>query len=152
MSEMASPQPGPLERIAEGIRAVAGASRSAVVLGEDDGAAIHFVGAAGADAARLIGARGPAEGSGLCGNVLAGRCSILSERTVGDPRIHQGHATEMGITTAVGVPVFHDGAAFAVLMAMNRADGEPFTPAHEADLERYAAEIAQELWDATAAD
>ena len=137
-----------VDRVAEEIRSVTGAARSAVVFGEDGNEAIHFVAAAGAGSERLIGARGPAEGSGLCGNVLAGSCSILSVNTIGDPRIHQGHAVEGGITTAIGVPVLHDGRAFAVLMALNRADGGRFTEAQEADLARYAETVADELWGA----
>jgi GAF domain-containing protein len=132
-------------RVAEEIRSVTGAERSAVVFGEDSNAAIHFVAAAGAGSERLVGARGPAEGSGLCGNVLAGSCSILSVDTIGDPRIHQGHAKEGGITTAIGVPVLHGGRAFAVLMALNRADGGRFTEQQEADLGRYAESVADEL-------
>jgi GAF domain-containing protein len=135
-----------VDRVAEQIRTVTGAERSAVVFGEDANEAIHFVAAAGAGSERLIGARGPAEGSGLCGNVLAGSCSILSVNTIGDPRIHQGHAVEGGIATAIGVPVFHDGRAFAVLMALNRADGGRFTEMQESDLCRYAETIADELW------
>lgn len=138
-----------LERVAEGIRAATGAARSAVVVGEDGNAAIHFVAAAGPDTARLVGARGPAEGSGLCGNVLEGSCPILAAEAVGDPRVHQGHAAEMGITTALGVPVFHDGHAFAVLMALNRVDGSRFAEADEGALTRYAGEIADELWTAS---
>jgi GAF domain-containing protein len=66
--------------------------------------------------------------------------------TIGDPRIHQKHATEGGITTAIGVPVLHDGRAFAVLMALNRADGGQFTETQEAELARYAQTVADELW------
>jgi GAF domain-containing protein len=137
---------GTVDRVAEEIRSVTGAERSAVVFGEDGNAAIHFVAAAGSGSERLIGARGPTEGSGLCGNVLMGSCSILSVNTIGDPRIHQEHATAGGITTAIGVPVFHDGRAFAVLMALNRADGGQFTETEEADLARYAETVADELW------
>jgi GAF domain-containing protein len=136
------------DEVAEGIRAVTGAERSAVVLGEDENEAIHFVAATGPFAERLAGARGPAEGSGLCGNVLAGSCSILSRRTLGDERVHQGHAVEMAISTALGVPVLHDGEPFAVLMALNRRDGGSFDEADEAALEAYAAEVADALWEA----
>jgi len=137
-----------VDTVADGIRSVTGAQRSAVVFGEDGNEAIHFVAAAGAGAERLVGARGPAEGSGLCGNVLEGSCSILSANTIGDPRIHQGHAREGGITTAIGVPVFHDGHVFAVLMALNRADGGSFSDDEEAALGRYATEVADALWTA----
>jgi GAF domain-containing protein len=140
-----------VDRVAEEIRSVTGAERSAVVFGEDGNAAIHFVAASGAGSERLVGARGPTEGSGLCGNVLTGSCSILSVNTIGDPRIHQGHATEGGIVTAIGVPVLHDGQPFAVLMALNRADGGRFTDAQEAELSRYAETVADELWDVSPA-
>lgn len=139
-----------LDRVADRICAVTGAQRSAVVFGEHDNQQIHFVSAAGEFAERLRGARGPAEGSGLCGNVLAGNCSILSRDSRGDPRIHQGHATEMGIRTALAVPVHHAGQPFAVLMALNREDGGPFSAADEAALEQYAREVADDLWPAAA--
>jgi GAF domain-containing protein len=135
-----------LERVAETIRSVTGAERSAVVFGEQENTAIHFVAAAGPFADRLLGARGPAEGSGLCGNVLEGSCSILSRHTIGDLRVRQDHATEMGITTALGVPVVHDGRPFAVLMALNRADGGSFGEDDEAALNAYAGEVAGTLW------
>jgi GAF domain-containing protein len=137
-----------LEHVAEKVREVTGAERSAVVFGEDANSAIHFVAATGPFAERIRGARGPAEGSGLCGNVLDGGCSILSKQTLGDERVHQGHAVEMAISTALGVPVFHDDEPFAVLMALNRAGGGSFSEEDEAALNGYACEIADALWDA----
>jgi GAF domain-containing protein len=138
-----------LEQVAEKVRVVTGAERSAVVFGEDANATIHFVAATGPFAERVLGARGPAEGSGLCGNVLDGGCSILSKQTLGDDRIHQDIAAEMAISTALGVPVLHDGEPFAVLMAMNRASGGSFSEEDEAALNAYAGEVAETLWRAT---
>jgi GAF domain-containing protein len=135
-----------LDQVAEKVREVTGAERSAVVFGEDANATIHFVAATGLFAERIRGARGPAEGSGLCGNVLDGGCSILSKQTLGDERIHQGIAVEMAISTALGAPVFHDEEPFAVLMAMNRAGGGSFSEAVEAALNAYATEVADTLW------
>jgi GAF domain-containing protein len=137
----------PLAQVAEKVREVTGAERSAVVFGEDANETIHFVAATGPFAERMRGARGPAEGSGLCGNVLGGGCSILSKQTLGDERIHQGIAAEMAISTALGVPVLHNGKPFAVLMAMNRADGGTFSEKDEAALNAYARDVADELWD-----
>ena len=136
-----------LVQVAEKVREVTGAERSAVVFGEDANSTIHFVAATGPFAARVRGARGPAEGSGLCGNVLGGGCSILSKQTLGDDRIHQGIAVEMGISTALGVPVLHDGEPFAVLMAMNRTAGGSFSDQDEAALNTYAHEVADALWN-----
>src|SRR6478735_6500919 len=137
-----------LEQVAQQVREVTGAERSAVVFGEDANATIHFVAATGPFAERIRGARGPAEGSGLCGNVLDGGCSILSKQTLGDERIHQGIAVEMAILTALGVPVFHDEEPFAVLMALNRAGGGSFSEEDEATLNAYAREVADTLWRA----
>jgi GAF domain-containing protein len=137
-----------LEEVAEKVREVTGAERSAVVFGEHANATIHFVAATGPFAERIRGARGPAEGSGLCGNVLDGGCSILSKQTLGDERIHQGIAVEMAISTALGVPVCHDDEPFAVLMAMNRASGGSFSEEDEAALNAYAGEVAETLWRA----
>lgn len=139
---------GLLDQVAEKVREVTGAERSAVVLGEDANATIHFVAATGPFAERIRGARGPAEGSGLCGNVLDGGCSVLSQKTIGDERIHQGIAVEMAISTALGVPVCHDDEPFAVLMAMNRASGGSFSEEDEAALNAYAGEVAETLWRA----
>ena len=138
-----------LEQVAEKVREVTGAERSAVVFGEDANATIHFVAASGPYAERIRGARGPAEGSGLCGNVLDGGCSILSKQTLGDERIHQGIAVEMAISTALGAPVFYDDEPFAVLMAMNRASGGSFSEKDEAALNAYATEVAETLWRPT---
>jgi GAF domain-containing protein len=139
--------PDPLQEIAETIRSVTGAERSAIVFGEDGNRTIHFVAATGPFADRIRDARGPAEGSGLCGNVLDGSCSILSKSTLGDERVHQGHAVEMGISTALGAPVFRDGEPFAVLMALNRTDGESFGEEDELALNSYASEVADALWE-----
>ncbi len=135
-----------LQQVAEKVREVTGAERSAVVLGEDANATIHFVAATGPFAERLRGARGSAEGSGLCGNVLDGGCSILSKHTIGDDRVHQGIAVEMAISTALGAPVFHDGEPFAVLMALNRAEWGSFSEEDEVALNAYAWEVADALW------
>src|SRR6478609_3921864 len=67
---------GLIEQVAEKVREVTGAERSAVEFGEDANATIHFVAASGPYAERIRGARARAEGSGLCGNVLDGGCSI----------------------------------------------------------------------------
>lgn len=135
-----------VDQVAERIATITGAEHTAVVFGEDDNNAIHFAGAAGGLSQRLRGARGPAEGSGLCGNALTGNCSIRAATAEGDERVDQAHVTEMGIETALGVPVHHDGRPFAVLMALNRRDGGRFEPAHETALEDYSNEIADELW------
>lgn len=147
----AEPGAGParssmVDEVAERIRQVTGAARSAVVFGEHGNNDIHFVAATGEYSERIRGARGPSEGSGLCGNVLEGNCSILSEHTVGDERVRQDHAVQWAITTALGVPVHHDGHPFAVLMALNREDGASFTRADQGALERYAEEVADALW------
>ena len=140
---------GAVERIAEQIRAVAGAERSAVVFGEKTATRRQFTSPPPRQRrGRAPGRRPrpPPRGRGLCGNVLAGGCAILAVDTLGDPRIHQGHAKEGGITTAIGVPVFHEGRAFAVLMALSRADGGRFSAVEEAALAGYAERIADELW------
>jgi len=137
-----------LDQVAEKVREVTGAERSAVVFGEDANATIHFVAATGLFAERIRGARGPAEGSGLCGNVLGGGCSILSKQTLGDDRVHQGIAAEMAISTALAAPVFHGDTPFAVLMAMNRTGGGSFNENDEAALNAYAREVADTLWSA----
>lgn len=131
-----------LQDVADGILAAVGGERSALVLSEDDGRTINFVAAAGPGAEALAGQRGPAAGSGLCGSVLAGSCSVLAPETLGDPRVHQGHAVELSIATALGVPVYHEGDAIAVLMALNKADGSRFDERDEAALTAYAEEVA----------
>lgn len=136
----------PLQEIADGVLVATGAEQSAVVFGEDGNTVVHFVAASGPLAEAVRGARGPAAGSGLCGNVLDGGCSILSKETVGDPRVRQDHATDLGIETAIGAPVFREGRPFAVLMALNRSDGRRFDEDDEAALNRYAAEVAERLW------
>ena len=139
-------------RMADEICSLIGAQRSAVVLGRDGNSSVYFIAAAGEDVDSLLGARGPAEGSGLVGNVLEGGDSILAETAQGDGRVHQGHVDELGIVTALGVPVLHAGQPFAVLMALNRQDGGRFSAADERDLARYASEIEDELWAVAAAE
>lgn len=136
-----------LQKITDEVRAKVGAERAAIVLSEEDGEMIHFVAASGPHTEGMVGARGPAEGSGLCGTVLAGSCSVLSRETAGDDRVHQGHTVEMGIDTALGVPVYRGEEPFAVLMAMNKAPSGKFDEADESALEDYAASVADTLWE-----
>jgi signal transduction protein with GAF and PtsI domain len=135
-----------LQEIADGVLTAVDAERCAVVLSEDDGDTVNFIAASGPGTEEMVGNKGPAEGSGLCGSVLGGSCPVLAVETLGDERIHQGHTVEMGIDTALGVPVYHDGEAFAVLMALNKADRSKFSEADEAKLVDYAATIADDLW------
>jgi GAF domain-containing protein len=141
-----TPEARALEAIAVEIRRRTGARRSAIVFGEEDNSQIRFSAASGPGAERLIGAHGPTEGSGLCGNVLTGGCSILSERTLGDPRVRQDHVRGSDIDTALGVPVRHGGRTFAVLMALGREDSTHYTQTDQRALEHYAAEVAEQLW------
>jgi GAF domain-containing protein len=136
-----------LQDISDGVLAAIGAERAAVVLSEDDGETVHFIAASGPRTEGMAGRRGPAAGSGLCGSVLEGNCPVLAKQAVGDERIHQGHATDLGIDTALGVPVYKDDEPFAVLMAMNKVPAGEFDEADEAALTEYAAAIAGSLWE-----
>lgn len=135
-----------VQDISDGVLAAIGAERAAVVLSEDDGDTVHFIAASGPRTEGMAGRRGPAAGSGLCGSVLEGSCPVLAKQAVGDDRIHQGHAVDLAIDTALGVPVYKDDQAFAVLMAMNKVPAGEFDEADEAALTEYAATIADALW------
>jgi GAF domain-containing protein len=51
-------------------------------------------------------------------------------------------AEQLGIITALAVPVHHNGALVGALMVLNRSDGTEFTPADEQALVDYAQTLA----------
>ncbi len=134
-----------LTQVAQGVRSAVGASTAAVVLGEEDNSIVFFAASVGQHAHLLQGRRGPAAGSGLCGSALEAGVPILAAQTIGDGRVHQEHATQFGIDTALAVPILEGGSPVAFLMALNRVDGGTFDEASQAALESYAARVTSEV-------
>ncbi|MDA0267945.1 MAG: GAF domain-containing protein [Cyanobacteria bacterium] len=62
-----------------------------------------------------------------------------------DLRIRQDLAEQLGITTALAVPVNLDGALVGALMVLNRLDGTPFSDTEEQALMDYGQTVAGEM-------
>ncbi|WP_204140839.1 GAF domain-containing protein [Halomicronema sp. CCY15110] len=130
-----------LSQIAEQVQELVNAETAVVAVAEAGGDAIFYAAAVGKHAAFIQGKRSPTATSGLCGAVLASGQAALVYQPQTDVRIRQDLAEQLGITTAIAVPVQHDGALVGALMVLNRCDGEAFTPADEQALVEYAGAI-----------
>ena len=130
-----------LSQIAEQVQQLVNAETAVVAIAEDAGNAIVYAAAIGKHAAFIQGKRSPTATSGLCGAVLESGQAALVCQPQTDVRIRQDLAEQLGITTAIAVPVRHDGALVGALMVLNRRDGKEFTPADEQALVDYAGAI-----------
>jgi GAF domain-containing protein len=133
--------------IANKVLEMTGAETAGVVLSEENNTFINYAACVGKLGEALTGRKGPAAGSGLCGTTLEAGEPVLVCQTVGDNRVRQDHVKAFGITTALAVPVFYEGESIAVLMAMNRPDGSPFSEADEKRLNEYAPTVAKTIAD-----
>ncbi len=66
----------------------------------------------------MVGKRGDAATSGLCGTAFQGSCPVLVEETKGDLRVHQDYVDAWAIQTALAIPVFFQGQLGGALMAL----------------------------------
>lgn len=140
-----------LKTLAAEIKELTGAETAVIALTEENGTMISYAASVGKHAEWLQGRRGPAAGSGLCDTTLEAGGSVLVCQTNGDKRVRQDHVKALGIETALATPVFYDGQAIAVLMAMNREDGNAFSEQQEKALNNYASTKAALIWEAAKA-
>lgn len=131
-----------LTQIAEQVQQLVNAETAVVAIAEDAGNTIVYAAAIGQHAAFIQGKRSQASTSGLCGAVLESGQAALVCNPQTDVRIRQDLAEQLGITTALAVPVEHDGALVGALMVLNRRDGVDFTTAEEHALVQYAKTVA----------
>ncbi|WP_160299573.1 GAF domain-containing protein [Leptolyngbya iicbica] len=128
----------PLTAIAKEMQQLLNAETAVVAIAEDTGQTIFYAAAVGKHAAFIAGKRSATHHSGLCGAVLASGKAALVCHPQTDVRIRQDLAEQLGITTALAVPVTDNGILVGALMALNRLDGQPFTQAEEQALMSYA--------------
>lgn len=131
-----------LTPIAEQVQQLVNAETAVVAIAEEGGNAIVYAAAVGKHAAFIQGKRSQTATSGLCGAVLESGQSALVCHPQTDVRIRQDLAEQLGITTALAVPVHHDGTLVGALMVLNRRDGTEFTPAAERALVDYAKTVS----------
>lgn len=131
-----------LTQIAEQVQQLVNAETAVVAVSEDAGNAIVYAAAIGKHAAFIQGKRSQTVTSGLCGVVLESGQAALVCNPQTDVRIRQDLAEQLGITTALAVPVNHNGALVGALMVLNRLDGAEFTPADEQALAHYGETVA----------
>jgi GAF domain-containing protein len=134
-----------LTHIAEQAQQLVNAETAVVAISEDSGNAIVYVAAIGKHAASIQGKRSYTATSGLCGAVLQSGQAALVCHPQTDVRIRQDLAEQLGITTALAVPVKHDGALVGAIMVLNRLDGKEFTQADEQALVHHAETVAEEI-------
>lgn len=124
-----------------------GAETSVIAISENDGLQVHYAVAVGKHAERLSDRRAPSATSGLCGVVFQSNQTQLVCQAVGDTRARQDHVKELGIDSALAVPVKHEGRLLGAIMVLNRLDGQLFDQQSEEIIEAYAAEAAPMLAD-----
>jgi GAF domain-containing protein len=133
-----------LTEIAAGAQALVDAETAVVAIAEDDGATVYYAAATGKHAAAIVDRRGAAATSGLCGVAFQGQQPVLVCQTAGDQRVRQDHAQALGITTALAVPLLHQGQLLGALMVLNRNDGTPFDQTAEQQLNDYANQVVNQ--------
>ena len=134
-----------LAQIAQQMEQLVNAETAVVAIAEDAGHTIVYEAAVGKHAAFIQGKRSQTATSGLCGAVLESGQAALVCQPQTDVRIRQDRAEQLGIITAVAVPIKRDGALIGALMALNRLDGSLFTDTEEHRLMEYAQTIAREI-------
>lgn len=137
-----------LTQIAEQVQQLVNAETAVVAIAEDAGNTVVYQAAVGKHAAFVQGKRSQTATSGLCGAVLESGQAALVCNPQTDVRIRQDLAEQLGITTALAVPVKHKGALIGALMVLNRLDGEEFTSADEQTLVQYAETVAEAIGNA----
>ena len=124
------------------VQGLTGAETAVVALAEKDGEFIHYADAVGKHAAWIRGRRGASAGSGICGVTFQGYSPVLVCDTKGDDRVRQDHAELLGITSALGAPLYYQDRLLGALLLFNKADGSPFDTQDEAKLDEYAKQAA----------
>lgn len=127
-----------LTQIAEQIQQLVNAETAVVAIAQEAGNTIVYAAAVGKHAAVIQGKRSQTTTSGLCGAVLDTGQSALVCNPQTDVRIRQDIAEQLGISTALAVPVRMDGVLVGALMVLNRRDDSPFTETEEQALMQYA--------------
>jgi len=74
----------------------------------------------------FLGLSLPIERAGLCGWVIENRRAIMTDRLQDDPRVKKEMARELGITTALLVPLIARGRIIGGISAFNKTDGSSF--------------------------
>ena len=130
-----------LEQIAQDVQQLTQGETVAIALAESDGTIMYYATAIGKHATAIIGKRGETAKTGLCGTVASERQSVLVCQTLGDNRVRQDMAEAFGTKTALAVPVYQEGKLFAVLMVLNRLDGQLLNVEDERRLSDYAEQL-----------
>lgn len=138
-------QPLSLQTIAEQVQELLQTETAVVSLAESFGERVYYAAAVGKYADMIVGKRGDAATSGLCGTAFQGSCPVLVEETKGDLRVRQDYVDAWGIKTALATPLFFQGQLWGALMALNRLDGKPFNETDQQKLVNYVAMISDQL-------
>lgn len=141
-SELKEETANSLLTIARSAQGITGAETSVVALAENDAEAIYYADATGKHAGWIRGRRGATAGSGLCGVAFQGYSPVLVCDTKGDTRVRQDHAELLGITTALGAPLYYQDRLLGAVLLFNKADGSEFNTHDEATLAEYTKEAA----------
>lgn len=134
-----------LEQIAQRVQTLVNAETVAISLAEAQGQTVYHVAAVGKHAEVIVGKRGDAATSGLCGAVFQAGNSVLVCQAQGDPRVRQDYVEALGINSALGIPLHHQGRLLGSFMILNRQDGQTFDREDEQRLNEYAQAIAPQL-------
>jgi GAF domain-containing protein len=123
-----------LEQIAQDVQQLTQGETVAIALTESDGTIMYY-------ATAIIGKRGETAKTGLCGTVASEGQPVLVCQTLEDNRVRQDMAEAFGTKTALAVPVYQEGKLFAVLMVLNRLDGQLLNSEDEQRLSDYANQL-----------
>lgn len=143
---MSQPTPADqLAAIAQHAQTLVGAETSVLSLSEAGGETVFHAAAVGKHAAVIQGKRAASATSGLCGVTFRSQQAELVCKAPSDPRVRQDWVEVLGITTALSVPIIHDGHVLGVFMMLNRQDGSQYDEEAQVKLSAYAQDVAQML-------
>jgi GAF domain-containing protein len=134
-----------LVQISQKIQELVEAETAIVALAESHGEIVHYAAGVGKYANQIVGLKGDAATSGLCGCTFQDKCPVLVEKTDGDIRVRQDYAQLWGITSALAVPLIYQGKLLGAFLAFNRQDGLNFNLENEQKLAEYANSIIDSI-------
>lgn len=130
-----------LTEIAQTVQNLVKGETAVVALAENHGVNVYYAAAVGKYAEKIVGLRGEAASSGLCGTAFQDTCAVLVPQTLGDLRVRQDYVQNWGINTALAVSLRSQGKLLGALLVFNSLDGQPFNEESAQNLTDYANNI-----------
>jgi GAF domain-containing protein len=130
-----------LTEIVQNVQNLVQGETAVLALAENHGVTVYYAASTGKYADKIVGLRGDAASSGLCGTAFQDTCPVLVTQTLGDLRVRQDYVQSWGINTALAVSLRFQGQLLGALLVFNSLDGQPFNEESSRNLTDYANNI-----------